>query len=200
MLEKQFCSRCSGPHLGWFLSEFGGHWDTCPDRVDRKVARVAGVDGVIHRVAEAIRLELKRQADDSHDGPYVNLSDDIEDTHIDGRANLVSVAAAALEAAVVGNDFESRVRAAAEVIAIAAGTRIDVVPEWVDGYVPLARDVVLAAFAASDSAEVRLASVNEWAVRTRGILPEPLPEWADMVDAGRQAAAIEVLEILGANA
>lgn len=32
MSTRAFCDACGGPYGGWLLEEYGGHWDTCPNR------------------------------------------------------------------------------------------------------------------------------------------------------------------------
>jgi hypothetical protein len=29
---EPFCDECNGPYDGWLLEQYGGHWDTCPNR------------------------------------------------------------------------------------------------------------------------------------------------------------------------
>jgi hypothetical protein len=31
--ESEFCSECAGPYEGWLEGQYGGHWDTCPNRI-----------------------------------------------------------------------------------------------------------------------------------------------------------------------
>lgn len=30
--ENLFCDQCAGPYNGWLMEQYGGHWDTCPNR------------------------------------------------------------------------------------------------------------------------------------------------------------------------
>lgn len=30
--EEVFCDQCAGPYEGWLMEQYGGHWDTCPNR------------------------------------------------------------------------------------------------------------------------------------------------------------------------
>jgi len=30
--DDLFCDQCAGPYEGWLMEQYGGHWDTCPNR------------------------------------------------------------------------------------------------------------------------------------------------------------------------
>lgn len=34
VIDKPFCDQCKGPYAGWLKEQYGGHWDTCPNRVN----------------------------------------------------------------------------------------------------------------------------------------------------------------------
>ncbi|AWN03422.1 hypothetical protein PBI_COUNT_101 [Microbacterium phage Count] len=31
-IRKDFCNECQGPYSGWLEEQYGGHWDSCPNR------------------------------------------------------------------------------------------------------------------------------------------------------------------------
>lgn len=37
--REQFCTQCDGPYGGWLL-QYGGHWDTCPNRVEYRAKKI----------------------------------------------------------------------------------------------------------------------------------------------------------------